>query len=103
MKLAWEEFDSASLSGEWKDDIKIPGVMYLKDGTRYEGPLIHNRPHGKGVLIDKDRAVLSDFKDGEKNGLGTVIVDYDVIKNSSWYKMQNYFDDQEGISKYPFR
>ena len=40
-----------SFSGEWKDDSKVRGIIKYREMIRakYEGQLLNDEPHGKGV------------------------------------------------------
>jgi hypothetical protein len=38
-----------SFSGEWEEDVKVKGLIIFRSGNKYEGQLLDDRPHGKGV------------------------------------------------------
>lgn len=40
--------------GQWKDDIKVQGIMYSQDGTRYEGQFKDDKKNGKGAYYVSD-------------------------------------------------
>jgi hypothetical protein len=46
-----------SFSGEWEEDVKVRGLIICRDGETYEGQLIDERYHGKGVHKSVNGAV----------------------------------------------
>jgi hypothetical protein len=38
-----------SFLGEWKEDVKVRGVIIDRNGNKYEGQIFDDQPHGKGV------------------------------------------------------
>jgi len=43
------------------------------DGSRYEGPIINDQPHGSGVMVYPDgRNYFGNFKQGQPYGVGTM-------------------------------
>jgi hypothetical protein len=47
-----EDFCRVSFSGEWKDDFKVRGIIKYREmvKVKYDGQLLNDRPHGKGVI-----------------------------------------------------
>ena len=45
-----------SFSGEWEEDFKVRGVIFYRNGDKYEGQLFDDECHGKGVstFVDGD-------------------------------------------------
>jgi hypothetical protein len=52
-KMIIDEWDYLylSFSGEWNDDLKVRGIIKYRETFRakYEGQLLNDIPHGKGV------------------------------------------------------
>ena len=51
MIMDYQDFCSVSFSGEWKDDLKVTGIIKFREmiKEKYDGQLLNDLPHGNGV------------------------------------------------------
>lgn len=68
----------------------------LGDGNYYEGALMNNKYHGKGILVVENIMYKGDFVKGKKQGKGEVT---DIETNKLLFTGEFYNDDKEGIGK----
>lgn len=45
--------DGSRFEGEWKDDMRKRGKMFMQDGNIYEGEFMNDKYHGLGTLTMK--------------------------------------------------
>ena len=78
--------DGSFYSGELWNGMKHGfGVHYnLEGGITYEGYWVCDKPHGEGRLTTPDIIFTGQFKYGEKDGLGTLIINGFTLYEGEW-------------------
>ncbi len=63
-------------------------VNYL-DGSRYEGPVLNDKPHGNGIMFYSDgRRYSGSFNHGKPYGIGNMFYPDGRIEKGQWWNGQ---------------
>ena len=62
--------DGSRFEGEWKDDKRLKGKMYMIDGTVYEGSFHNDQFHGKGSITMRAVGRNAEGKENKKTFTG---------------------------------
>lgn len=78
--------------GEWKDDIKVKGILSYRNGDKYEGTLLKDEPHGQGVYsFARGDEYRGDFVKGWIEGSGTyTLADATKLYTGQWDKAKKH-------------